>query len=249
MGIRSSLALGAGLLAVTGFASLANAQSETWYFNDPGESGLSAQATFTLLDSTTLEVRLKNTSTGVPGGFSATDQILSGVSWDFGFAGPHFLDPLIIGGDVHTGPQSFSHNFDGPQGDVGGGFDVSGEFGYSNSNFTGLLQNFISSSQIQTTLFGGQNLDGATDIAGPEGGLISASFALGLSGNAAIEDEIVSVLDLSMPVNDLSFLTNNGTRVEFGDDTYFIAGSLVPAPGVLALLGLAGLAGTRRRRA
>ena len=35
-------------------------------FSDP--SGLSAEAEFSLLNATTLQIRLRNTSTGVPGG-------------------------------------------------------------------------------------------------------------------------------------------------------------------------------------
>ena len=55
------------------------------FFSDP--SGLSAEAEFTMLNPTTLEVRLRNTSTGVPFGFDEADQLLTGISWDFGEVG------------------------------------------------------------------------------------------------------------------------------------------------------------------
>ena len=44
-----------------------------------GPSGLSAEAEFTMLDPTTLEIRLRNTSTGVPDGFDESMQILTTI--------------------------------------------------------------------------------------------------------------------------------------------------------------------------
>ena len=70
-----------GLGLAVGIASSANA-GYLFTFSDP--AGLAAEAEFTLLNPTTLQIRLKNTSTGAPGGFQASDQILTGISWDFG---------------------------------------------------------------------------------------------------------------------------------------------------------------------
>ena len=101
-----------------------------------GPSGLSAEAEFTMLDPTTLEIRLRNTSTGVPDGFDEAMQLLTTISWDFGQVGVHSDDPQIIGGTVVIGPTSQSVNFNvnGPSSpqDFGPGTDLSGEYGFGN---------------------------------------------------------------------------------------------------------------------
>jgi hypothetical protein len=213
-----------------------NASAVLIVYSDP--SGLGAEADFTLINPTTLQVRLKNTSTGVPDGFSNSDQILTGVSWDFDPAGSG--GPNIIGGSVMTGATSFSIGFDILN--VGSNADVSGEWGYSNNNGSGMMQNFITATRAQSTSFGGANLDGPVVIDGPSAGLISSAFSLPLGGIGAIQDEIVATLFLDTALSDLSFL-DNGTRVEFGSDAHFIS---VPGPAAWSLLGL--LAVHRRRR-
>ncbi|MFG0305628.1 MAG: XDD4 family exosortase-dependent surface protein [Phycisphaerales bacterium JB040] len=225
--------LGCGLLTC-------GATAQTFYF--VGADGLSAEAEFTLINPTTLEVRLKNTSTGVPSGFSNSDQLLTGVSWDFGAPGQGIGDNTITGGSVVIGPSSASVDFD--TGSYGAGTDVSGEFAYGNMDGTGLLENFFSTNTAQATPFGGANLDGPVNIDGPQPGLISNAFSLPLGGLGAIRDEVIATLTLSQALADTSFL-QNGVRVEFGSDAYFIT---VPAPTSAALLGLAGLVGARRRR-
>ncbi len=211
-------------------------------FNDPLGSGLAAEAEFTLLNPTTLEVRLRNTSTGVPFGFDTSDQILTAISWDFGAPGFNG-DPWIISGTVVIGPTSQSLNFD--TGSYGPGTDVSGEWGYGNMDGTGLLANFISASRPESTPFGGANLDGPIAIDGPQGGLVANPVLVPLGGQGAIQDEIIATLTLDGAISDLGFLNQNLVRIEFGSDAFFIT---VPEPGTVALLGLAGLLGLRRRR-
>jgi hypothetical protein len=228
------------------FAGLVSSAAHGGYFfvfSDP--SGLSATAEFTLVNPTTLVVCVKNTSTGVPGGFSNSDQILTGISWDFGSPGFNG-DVMITGGSVATGPTSFSVNFDITN--VGSNADVSGEYGYGNMDGTGALTNFVSTNTALATPFGGANLDATVNIDGPQAGLISSAFSLPLGGLGAIQDEICATLTLSFAYTDaqlLADLENNGVRVEFGSDAAFI---FIPAPGALALLAAGAFFGLARRR-
>ncbi|MFT5423187.1 MAG: hypothetical protein ACI89L_000961 [Phycisphaerales bacterium] len=228
------------LVASSLFVSQSSAQ--IFVFNGPG--GLAAEAEFTLINPTTLEVRLKNISTGVPLGFSNSDQLLTGISWDFGIAGVNDpTDAHIIGGFVEIGSSSFSVDFD--TGSYGSGTDVSGEFGYGNNDGSGMKLNFFSANSAGATSFGGPNLDGPAGLDGPQPGLISSAFSLPLGGLGAIQDEVVATLTLDQSLTDLSFLWANGMRVEFGSDAAFIT---IPTPASAALLGLGGLLATRRRR-
>lgn len=211
-------------------------------FSDPAYPGLSAQADFTLVDATTMQIVLTNTSTGAPIDFDESDQILSGVSWDFDPAGLALMTE-IVGGSVLIGSSSQSVNFS--TGSYGPGHDVSGEYGYGNMDGTGALPNFVSGNAAQGTPFGGPNLDGPDNVDGPQGGLVASPAAIPLNGLGAIENQIVITVNLSNPISDLDFLAANGVRVEFGSDAAFIT---VPAPaGTAALLG-AGLLAFRRRR-
>ena len=202
-------------------------------------SGLAAEAEFDLLNPTTLQVRLRNTSTGVPGGFDSADQLLTSVSWDFGAPGQNPGDPTITGGTVLIGPASQSVNFD--TGSYGPGADVSGEYGYGNAGTTGLFPNFISANTAGATQFPGANLDGPAGLDGPQAGLVADPILVPLGGLGAIQDEIIATLTLSQAVANLDFLSN-GVIVEFGSDAAFI-----PEPGALSALA-AGLALVVRRR-
>lgn len=198
-------------------------------FTDP--SGLAAEAEFTLIDATHLEVRYRNLSTGVPVGFDNSDQLLTGVSWDFGAPGFNG-DTAIIGGDVKTGPSSASVNFS--IANVGANADVSGEYGFGNMDGTGALTNFVSSNTAVATPFGGANLDGPVAIDGPQAGLVANPILVPLGGLGAIQDEVIATLELAGPaLLNLDFLFENGVRFEYGSDAKF--GTGVPEPSTLAL--------------
>lgn len=211
--------------------------------SDP--SGLSADVTFELVNPTTLKVTTKNTSVGVPGGFSNADQILTSVAWDFGGI------TSITGGSVKTGPSSASINFSVTN--VGANADVSGEYGYGNGGTTGLTPNYISGNTAGITPFGGANLDGPGGLNGPQGGLVASPILVPIGGLGAISNEWVATLSLSNPIASLDFLST-GITVEYGSDAAFVHGtptsSGVPEPST-ALLGFGAAAmlfAARRRR-
>jgi len=215
--------------------------SEVFMFSDP--SGLGAEAEFTLLGGgMTLEIRFRNTSTGLPDGFESADQILTGLSWDFGTPGSNG-EAEITGGVVMTGPDSMSINFDVI--DVGPNESVSGEWGFGNEGGSGALTNFLSAHGAQATPFGGDNLDGPENLDGPQGGLIGDPILLDLGGLGAIQDEVIATLTLSEAIDDLGFLSDNPVRVEFGSDAFFIT---TPEPASFGLMVVGSLAVIYRGR-
>ncbi len=207
-------------------------------FTDPGLPGLAAEAEFNLVNATTLEVRLRNVSTGAPGGFGSADQLLTGVSFDL----PGGL--TITGGAGEIGPNSQSIDFD--TGSYGPGTNIGGEWGFGNSGLSGALRNAISGNSAGITDFGGPNLDGPAGLNGPQGGLVANPAVVSLGGLGAIQDEAIFVVTLSGAIDNLSWLLDRGVRVEFGSDAAFIT---VPAPASIGLLTGVTLLTARRRRA
>jgi hypothetical protein len=209
--------------------------------SDP--SGLSAEAQFTITSPTTLTIRLRNTSTGVPSGFSNSDQLLTGVSWDFGAPGSNPGEPAITGGVVRVGPSSTTINFS--TGTYGPNADISGEWGYGNAGSGLAFQNFISTLTAGSTAFPGANLDGPSNLNGPQGGLLSSTPLVSIGGLGVVRDEIIASVTLSSPITNLNFITSNLVRFEFGSDARFVT---TPTPGAAALLAAAGLVASKRRR-
>ncbi|MBY0311348.1 MAG: hypothetical protein K2W85_04715 [Phycisphaerales bacterium] len=231
---RCALGLAAGLVLAS------SASAITVSASDP--SGLAAEAQFTITGPAQLTVRLKNTSTG-NGAFTGAAAILTGISWDFGLAGVNGGDNTILGGTITIGAMSQSVNFS--TGSYGAGTDVGGEWGYGN-NGTGLsFPNLLSALQSGTTAFGGANLDNPANLDGPQGGLIASATVSQLGGLGAIRDEVVAVLNLSQPIANLNFITQNNVRFEFGSDALFLT---TPTPGSAAGVLLGGAILARRRR-
>ncbi|MCR9217920.1 MAG: hypothetical protein NXI14_12065 [bacterium] len=254
--MKLSTAILAATAGVLGFCATSFGSTVT--FSNP--NGLSAEATFVLLNGgNSLQIALRNTSSSVPAGFGDSDRLLTGIAFDLGG-----VDILATGSSVFTGASSYTLNFNpsGPGGaqNYGANYDVSGEYGFGNGSATGTLSGFsgltnhVSTNTSHTTPFGGPNLDGPSGLGGPAGGLISTAGLTGFgNGQGAIHDEIVITLGLSSALADFSFL-ENGARVEFGSDRFFLNGTptattVIPLPGPAALAG-AGLllVGTRRRR-
>lgn len=244
--------------SIAAAAMSAAAFGSTVQFSDP--NGLSAQASFSLVNSgSMLRIVFQNTTSTVPAGFGASDRLLTGIAFDMGGA-----NIVGNGSSVFTGASSYTLNFNpsgpgGPQ-DFGANFDVSGEYGFGNGSATGSLTGFgglsnhVSTNSAHTTRFDGANLDGPSGLGGPAGGLVSSAGLPGLGGQGAIHDEIIITLALSEPLDDLAFL-ENGVRVEFGSDRFFLDGTmtsttvLVPLPGAAGMAGLGlVLSGVRRRR-
>ncbi len=239
------------LVAAGAALALTSSSSASLLFIFTDASGLSAEAEFSVTGATELTIRLKNTSTGVPDGFSNSDQLLTAVSWDFGVPGFNG-DITITGGTVFTGPDSASINFDIMN--VGPNTNVSGEWGFGNTDGTGLLPNLVSTIEAQATPFLGLtlNLDGPIELNGPQGGLVANPELVPLGGLGAIQDEVIITVSLSGAITEAELLADllaNGTLIEFGSDQAFLVGAFIPSPGALALLVLAGaLAGRRQKR-
>jgi hypothetical protein len=209
--------------------------AEATLINLTGPDGLSALAVFMLNNPLELQITLINNSTGVPAGFDSSDQLLTGISWDFGMA-------VGATGTVIIGPGSQSINFDQINPQLGPGADVSGEWGYGNTGGTGMLTNIVSTNAAKATQFPGPNLDGAPPLDGPQGGLCTNAPLVPLGGLGAIADSVVITLTLDTPLANLNFL-QNGVVAEFGSDAAF-----VPEPATICLLGFGALPLVMRRR-
>jgi len=200
-----------------------------------GPDGLSASAVFTLNNPTELQITLINNSTGVPAGFGSADQLLTGISWDFGMA-------VGATGTVVIGPGGQSIDFDNVITQLGPGADVSGEWGYGNTGGTGMLTNIVSTNAAQVMRFSGANLDGPLGLDGPQGGICTDPPWVSLGGLGAVADSVVITLTLDTSLANLNFL-KNGVAAEFGSDAAFL-----PEPTTICLLGFGTLSLVTRRR-
>lgn len=202
-------------------------------------NGLMARAVFQLDTAAPAEltIELTNISTGVPLGFDSAAQLLTGISFDFGLPGVNDVDLTIVSGNVVVAAGAHTINFDKLAVQLGPGDDLGGEWGFGNKGTTEFLPNYVSTLQAGTTVFGGANLDGPTNLNGPQGGIATDPPLVAIGGLGAVADSVIITLILDGPLADLNFLDSNGVRAEFGSDAAF----LIPEPGILSLLILGAL--------
>jgi hypothetical protein len=189
-------------------------------------NNLQATVRFTWNDALAdvLIIDLTNSSTGVPAGFSNSDQILTGISFDLGA-------PMIIGGSVVLAPGGTSFNMDTP---VTGGADLSGEWGYGNTAGTGLLAHSASTLATHAVPFGGLNLDGPENLDGPQAGITTNPPLILVDGLGVVAESIIITLQLDMPLEDLLFV-ERGIIAEFGSDAAHVTPIPEPATGLLMI--------------
>jgi hypothetical protein len=212
--------------------------------NNPyGPSGLAAQASFAL-DGTQLTIELRNTSTALPMDAEVADALL--VSLGF-----NLTDGVsIMSGDAAViADDGFGL---GTWADRGPGDSVAEEWLWSNDfggDLLGSMRQLVSTSEG----FGGGDawdfLGMAPAVDGPFGGIAAYPTLIDVPGTQpavakAIRFELTLTRALTM--DELSAVAND-SMVEFGSDFQYLG---VPAPGAIGLLALAGLTGAvgRRRR-
>jgi hypothetical protein len=241
-----TLAAAAALLGIGSAASgsiMVNYTVDAGGNNPNGPSGLSAKGTWSI-SGTELTILLENTSTGVPIGALTADQLL--VSLGF-----NLVDGITITAAVSAeiGPGSVGVGlWDG----LVAGDSVAQEWLWTNDNGGDLMlayDQIISTSEGQnapTTWSFVDNSQGPL-VNGPAGGIAAAPPFLPIPGTfPAVSDSIEFKVTLSDTLTEMQLEeVAQASIVEFGSDYQYLN---VPTPGVLALMGVAGLVAARPRR-
>jgi hypothetical protein len=234
MNLRKHLFVAAITIAVLAAAGPAAADViMTWDSLD----GFSATAVFNQTGARDLELTVTNTSTAWPADLEedTSNQFLTSISFELGNG------VEITGGTATLGENAYSINFDNVPSQLGEGDDASGEWGFGNTTQnTGLARNFVTANQAHATPFGGGNLDGPSNLSGPQGGLLADPPLIDVGGLGGIAGPVVFNLTLSDDW-DIAGLATTGATIEFGSDAKFLFSPQfeeAPEPATLALLAM-----------
>jgi hypothetical protein len=236
-------------VALLGIGSAASGSIMVNYTVDAGGNnpnplnGMSAAATWSI-SGTELTILLENTSTGVPVDALSADQLL--VSLGF-----NLVDGITITAAVsaEVGPGSVGV---GLWDALVAGDSVAEEWLWTNDNGGDLMlayDQIISTSEGQNAPTTWSFVDNSMGpmVNGPFGGIAAAPPFLTIPGELpAVSDSIEFKITLSDTLTEIQLEeVALASIVEFGSDFQYVN---VPTPGVLALMGVAGVIAARPRR-
>jgi hypothetical protein len=237
-------------VALLGIGSVASGSIMVNYTVDAGGdnpnplNGMSASATFSI-SGNELTILLVNTSTGVPVDATTADSLLVSVGFNL-------VDGITITSGVSAEIGAGSIGIGSWTGLVAGD-SVAEEWLWTNDKGGDLMIVFdqvISTSSGQNAPPTYSFVDNSANpmVNGPFGGITASPPILAIPGEQpAVSNSIEFKVMLSdtlteMQLEDIAL----ASLVEFGSDFQYL--TVVPTPGVLALMSLAGLVAARPRR-
>ena len=205
-------------------------------------NGLAASASFRV-DGLTLTIVVTNASTGVPSGAEVSDSLLVSLAFNLGDG-----IWIVSGNSAVIGTASVGL---GAWAGLGAGDSVADQWLWTNDGGGDLLESF---SQVISTSMGQGGGDtvsfnGVADpnVGGPFGGIAAAPPIINVPGSQpAVSNSIEYQFTLSVVLSPSQLQQiAGGSIVEFGSDYQYL---VVPAPGPVSLLLIAGVVAPRRQR-